>query len=136
MGTAAYRQPRLLALVFAGGVVGTLARALLESAFPAGPGAFPWTTFGINIGGAFCLGLLLTVLARMGPDGGWRQAVRLGLGTGLLGGFTTYSLLAIETMLRLPLVGLAHAVVSVVLGVVAAGLGVRAARLVVREPRR
>ncbi|WP_425307633.1 CrcB family protein [Ammonicoccus fulvus] len=135
MGTAASRQPRLLALVFAGGAVGTLARALLESAFPVGPGAFPWTTFGINIGGAFSLGLLLTVLARLGPDGGWRQAVRLGLGTGLLGGFTTYSLLAVETLQRLPLVGLGYAIASVVLGVAAAGLGVRAARLVVREPR-
>lgn len=135
MEKAAYRQPRLLALVFTGGAVGTLARALLESAFGAGPEAFPWATFAINVSGAFCLGLVLTILARLGPDEGRRRDLRLTLGTGLLGGFTTYSLLAVQTLQRLPLLGLIYGLASVVLGVAAAGIGVRAARLVVREPR-
>lgn len=85
--------------------------------------------------GAFCLGLVLTILARLGPDEGRRRDLRLTLGTGLLGGFTTYSLLAVQTLQRLPLLGLIYGLASVVLGVAAAGIGVRAARLVVREPR-
>ncbi len=54
------------------------------------------TTFAINAAGAFLLGLLLEGLARTGPDTGWRQRVRLGLGTGVLGSFTTYSTLAVD----------------------------------------
>lgn len=133
--TPAHRRPGLLGLVFAGGALGTLARALLESVFPAGTGAVPWATFAINVAGAFCLGLLLTVLGRLGPDDGWRRAARLGLGTGLLGGFTTYSTLAVETVHRWPALGSAYAVLSVVLGVGAAAAGLACARVLVRRAR-
>ena len=47
--------------------------------------------------GAFLLGILLELLSRRGPDHGRRRALRLFLGTGLLGGFTTYSALANDT---------------------------------------
>lgn len=54
------------------------------------------TTFAINVMGAFLLGVLLEGLTRVGPDTGWRQRVRLGVGTGVLGSFTTYSTLAVD----------------------------------------
>jgi CrcB protein len=118
---------RLLAvagLVAAGGVVGTTARALLERAFAPEPGAWPWTTFGINVVGSFVLGVLLQRLLLSGPDRGWRRGVRLGCGTGVLGGFTTYSTFAVEVE-RLAsgghvALGAAYALGSVVLGVAAA----------------
>lgn len=59
------------------------------------------TTFAINIVGAFLLGLLLEGLARLGPDIRRRQRVRLLVGTGMLGSFTTYSTLAVDTDLFL-----------------------------------
>lgn len=129
MGELSRRTPllALAGLVAAGGAVGTTARALLEEAFAPVPGAWPWTTFWINVTGSFVLGVLLESLVRSGPDAGWRKGVRLGCGTGVLGGFTTYSTFAVEVE-RLASgghvgLGAAYALGSVALGVAAACLG-------------
>lgn len=124
------RSMRLLglaSLVALGGAVGTLVRWLLESAFAAQPGEWPWTTFWVNLGGSLLLGVLLEWLLHAGPDRGRRRAVRLGVGTGLIGGFTTYSTFVLETVSLAQdgraVLGIAYALVSIVLGVVAAGAG-------------
>lgn len=126
------RSPLLGVVIFVGGAVGTLVRSLLEQAAPARPGEVPWTTLVINVVGSLLLGMLLESLARTGPDEGSRRVARLGLGTGVLGGFTTYSTFAVEAVERLTLqslaVGLSYAVGSVVLGVTAAAAGYRLAR--------
>src|SRR5699024_11239433 len=57
----------------------------------------PVGTFLANISGAFLLGLLVESLSRRGADHGRRRDLRLLLGTGLLGGYTTYSALANDT---------------------------------------
>jgi CrcB protein len=117
----------LTGLVALGGAVGTLVRWLLESASAARPGEWPWATFWINLGGSLILGVLLEWLLHAGPDRGRRRAVRLGVGTGLIGGFTTYSTFVLETVGLAQdgrvVVGVAYALVSIVLGVVAAGAG-------------
>ena len=116
-------------VVFAGGVLGTAVRAALESALPAQPGGWPWTTFAINVSGSFLLGLLLETLSRRGPDAGLRRYLRLGLGTGVMGGYTTYSTFAVEAVRLLGLgggavfVGLGYALGSVLLGLAAAFAG-------------
>lgn len=124
------------AVVFVGGALGTAIRAGLEAALPAQPGGWPWPTFGINLSGAFVLGLLLELLSRRGPDEGTRRLLRLGFGTGLLGGYTTYSSFAVETV-RLVLAGevaggLGYAVASVALGMAAAVAGMLAAGRMIR----
>lgn len=118
----------LAGLVAAGGAIGTTARALLEAAFPPAPGGWPWTTFWINIAGSLALGMLLGSLQRSGADSGWRRAVRVGCGTGVIGGFTTYSTFVIEVE-QLAAAGrfgpaAAYAVLSAVLGVAAACAGI------------
>ncbi|MBB1196912.1 fluoride efflux transporter FluC [Curtobacterium flaccumfaciens] len=117
---------RLVALVALGGAIGTTVRALLAAAFPAHDG-ISWAILAINVVGAFCLGFLLDALARRGPDIGRRRAVRLFVGTGVLGGFTTYSTLADDTAQLLDLgrwtAGTGYALLSVVLGLVAVVLG-------------
>lgn len=130
MGEVRRRTPllALAGLVALGGAVGTTARALLEQAFAPVPGSWPWTTFWINLAGSFVLGALLETLLRSGPDAGWRRGVRLGCGTGVLGGFTTYSTFAVEVE-RLAsgghaALGAAYALGSVVLGVAAAVVGI------------
>ena len=117
-------------LIGIGGGCGTLARWGLETGFPVGAQLLPWTTIGINALGAGVLGALLAWLTHSGPDQGWRRRVRLTAGTGVIGGFTTYSAFSIETVafLRLGewLPGIAYAILTLVVGLLAAGLGDRA----------
>lgn len=139
----AHRLPGLLALIFVGGALGTGIRASLEDAAPADPSGVPWATLTINVIGSLLLGLLLETLARTGADAGRRRAARLTLGTGVLGGFTTYSTFAVETVQRLghgaAVVGVAYAVGSIVLGAAAAAAGIAGGRRIGRragpEPR-
>ncbi|MGN6445565.1 fluoride efflux transporter FluC [Amnibacterium sp.] len=86
-------RPAAMAVVAAGGAAGTAARVLCSLAVPDVAG-IPVSVLGINVVGALLLGLLLEALARSGPDRGLRQRLRLLLGTGFCGGFTTYSSLA------------------------------------------
>ena len=88
-------KPISVAVVGLGGAVGTGLRAAVTRAGSAHL-ATPYVTLVINLVGAFLLGVLLESLARRGPDRGRRQRLRLLLGTGVLGGFTTYSSLAVD----------------------------------------
>ncbi|WP_009885157.1 fluoride efflux transporter FluC [Brevibacterium aurantiacum] len=85
-----------LGLALIGGTFGTAAREAITLALPSADG-IPWAIFAVNILGAFLLGLLLDALARMGPDEGRRRRLRILVGTGFMGGFTTYSALAADT---------------------------------------
>ncbi|MET4782509.1 CrcB family protein [Glaciihabitans sp. UYNi722] len=89
---------RYLGLVAVGGMIGTAVREALSLVIPSIAG-IPVATFAINIVGAFALGALLETLARRGPDEGRRRKIRLLVGTGVLGGFTTYSSLATDSIL-------------------------------------
>jgi fluoride exporter len=81
----------LLLAVALGGAVGGLLRWALGEMVPPSDG-FPWTTFGINVTGAFLLALLPAVAAVRA-----RRALAVALGPGVLGGFTTFSAYAEET---------------------------------------
>lgn len=129
------------ALVAVGGALGTLLRAALEAAHPAAQGAFPWTTLLINVVGAFLLGALQESLTLSGPDAGWRKAVRIGVGTGVIGGFTTYSTFILEGDRLLSgsgthvATGIVYVLGSVVAGLLSALLGMHSAGVVVGNPR-
>ena len=115
-----------VAVVGVGGVVGTALRYQLGVWFPQAVDGWPVTTFLINTTGALLLGLLLEALVRLGPESPWRRWIRLGLGTGMLGSFTTYSTLAVDADLLLR----AHqwwAAASYLVGTVLAGLAAAAA---------
>jgi fluoride exporter len=85
-----------IGLVAVGGAIGTGLRYLITTLVPKWAGV-PVATLGINVAGAFLLGALLELLADHTLDTGWSRRIRLGVGTGGLGGFTTYSALATET---------------------------------------
>ena len=85
-----------LALVMIGGAVGSGLRYATGLALPPTQGTFPWSTFTVNIIGSFILGLLVgTSLTSTSVS----RPMMLLLGTGLCGGFTTYSAFAVETAL-------------------------------------
>ena len=120
-------RPGPLLVVAAGGSVGTAGRYAVALALPP-VAALPIATIAVNLAGAFLLGVLLESLARRGPDEGRRRTLRLLLGTGVLGGFTTYSAFSLDTvsLLETGRVGEAAlvAAITLVLGTGAAVLGI------------
>lgn len=78
-----------LAWIALGGASGTLARYLLATGLLRWQGAeFAWGTLAVNVLGSF----LMALLVQIGLHTEWlSNTARLALGTGLLGGFTTYS---------------------------------------------
>lgn len=80
-------------MVALGGAIGAVARFGIGAGWPAGAGSFPWATFTINIAGCALIGVLMVLIAEVLPA---RRLLRPFAGTGVLGGFTTFSSYAVE----------------------------------------
>jgi CrcB protein len=122
---------REVAAVFAGGALGTLARAALAEGFPHSATAWPWPTFAVNIVAAFLLGYFVTRLQERLPLSSYRRPL---LGTGLCGGLSTFSTMQLEIvrMLDAHAWGLAvgYAAASIVAGYAAIQLSTAVVRRV------
>lgn len=81
--------------VFVMGGFGALARHALQVLMPTHSGQFPWATFVTNTLGCALTGLLCTMLAMRE---GTSPLLRLAVMTGFLGGFTTFSAFAWESL--------------------------------------
>ncbi len=77
--------------VMAGGAIGAGLRYLTGLALPVRSG-WPWGTLAVNLLGGFAMGLLAASLLK----GGVSETVRLFMGVGILGGFTTFSAFSLE----------------------------------------
>jgi len=86
---------REIAAIFAGGALGTLARAGLAEAFPHSATQWPWPTFAVNVVAAFLLGYFVTRLQERLPLSSYRRPL---LGTGLCGGLSTFSTMQVEIL--------------------------------------
>jgi fluoride exporter len=106
---------RRLAAIYAGGVLGALARVRLAEAVPHGPGDWPWATFAVNMGGALLLGYFFARLRDHPED----SLVHPFLTTGICGTLTTFSTMQLELfqMVDGGHLGLAAAYVSATLAV-------------------
>lgn len=114
---------RRILLVALGGTIGTAARLGLGLLLPDA-GGIPVAVLVANVVGALLIGILA---ARLPAS----TDLRLLLGTGVLGGFTTYSAFmtgAVALWTDAPLLAVAYAVGSLVLGLAAAALGLRLGR--------
>jgi CrcB protein len=116
-----------------GGAAGSLARwgvdRLIERRSVA---VFPWSTFTINVSGCLVIGAVVAALVDRHHTPLW---LRTGLVIGLLGGYTTFSTFAQETLDLLKgdalevATGVAYAGASVVAGVLAVVVGVAIGRM-------
>jgi CrcB protein len=111
---------RYIGAVWLGGSLGTVARYVISTEASLHWGPFPLATFVTNLSGAFLLGALLALLGRAGRATGRVRLVQLFVGTGFLGGFTTYSALANDAV-RLWQAGLVAQAVGYALGTVLLG---------------
>lgn len=115
-----------------GGAVGAACRYHLGrlANHLVGPG-FPWGTLAANLGGGLLMGVLAGVLAR-GIDN--QEPLRLLLGVGVLGGFTTFSAFSLETFGMVQRgeigVGIGYALASVIGSVLALYAGLLIVRSV------
>jgi CrcB protein len=115
-------------LIFAGGGAGAVLRWLLGRAMLGWLGAgFPWGTLACNVIGGAAMGVLAGLLLRLPAE-----PLRLLLGVGVLGGFTTFSAFSLEVVLMIERGDLAlaggYALLSVVASVAALAIGLAAAR--------
>lgn len=84
----------VVAAVAVGGALGSAARYGVGLVWPTASGHFPWATLAINVTGSALLGVLMGIIARrIAPH----RLIRPFLGTGVLGGYTTFSTYAVET---------------------------------------
>ncbi len=82
--------------IFVGGALGTVARYLLEAHHPIAAAAFPWVTLLVNLTGSFAIGLLVPLTEHVSHR---LPALRPLVMVGFLGGWTTYSTLAVDATL-------------------------------------
>jgi CrcB protein len=82
--------------VAVGGAVGAAGRYGLDRLIERRSFAvFPWSTFTINVSGCFLIGLVIAALVDRHEAPAW---VRAGLVVGVLGGYTTFSTFAQESL--------------------------------------
>ncbi|MBP2582261.1 CrcB protein [Streptomyces sp. PvR006] len=127
----------VVGVVAAGGALGASARYGAGLVWPTPEGAFPWTTFTVNVIGCALLGALMVLLTERPTE--WSTApphplLRPFLGTGFCGGFTTFSTYGLETERLLsagdPTRGLLYLGGTLVTALAAVWAGVAGARAV------
>ncbi|MFE7311655.1 CrcB family protein [Streptomyces sp. NPDC057555] len=86
----------VIGAVSVGGALGAAARYGASLTWPTAPGAFPWTTVGINVLGCAVIGVFMVVITDAWSA---HRLVRPFFGTGVLGGFTTFSTYVVDIQL-------------------------------------
>ncbi|MFF4759240.1 fluoride efflux transporter CrcB [Streptomyces sp. NPDC001292] len=86
-------QTPVVAVVALGGAFGATARYAVSQWLPAPAGGFPWAIFWINVFGCAVIGVFMVVITDVW---GAHRLVRPFFGTGVLGGFTTFSTYAVD----------------------------------------
>jgi len=126
-------QGVILVALGCGGVMGAVARYAVSLAIPTAVNHFPWSTFIINLSGSAVLGFLLILLIEQFPRG---RLVRPLVGSGVIGAYTTFSTLEVDTLLLFRghdiATGVLYLTSSLLGGLVAVWLGMNAARLFIR----
>jgi CrcB protein len=122
-------RPDIMATVFVGGCVGGLVRYLASTDWLPQSGLFPWSTFAVNIAGAFVLAVLVVVVTDVHHAPTYLRPL---IGTGFCGALTTFSAVVVsaDRLLAHHHAGMAAAYLgaTVFAGLAAAWLGMTVGR--------
>lgn len=137
VGTARPRawrsQAPVVAVVAAGGALGATARYALALWWPVQPGGFPWATFWTNVVGCAVIGVFMVIITEVSAA---HRLVRPFFGTGVLGGFTTFSTYAVDIRKLVddghPRTGLAYLAAALIAALTAVWLASAATRRVLK----
>jgi CrcB protein len=130
-------QVPVVAVVALGGALGATARYALTLWWPTQPGGFPWATFVTNVVGCAVIGVFMVIITDIWAA---HRLVRPFFGTGVLGGYTTFSTYAVDIQKLAdsghPATGLAYLAATPVAALAAVWLASVAARRVLtwRQP--
>lgn len=115
--------------VMVGGAVGAALRFQLGRMIPVSAGGWPWPTFAVNVLGGLAMGVLAAWTLRLGQG---TEPMRLLLGVGLLGGFTTFSAFSLEMAMMVErgqmMLAVSYALASVLLALIALFAGLSLGR--------
>jgi fluoride exporter len=118
-------------LVMSGGALGAVMRYGISRALPVAAGGWPWATLVANVLGGLAMGVLAAWVLR-GDNSA--ESLRLFVGVGVLGGFTTFSAFSLEMMQMVERgqagLAAAYAVASVLLALGALFAGMTAAKAI------
>ncbi|WP_181775515.1 fluoride efflux transporter CrcB [Amycolatopsis pittospori] len=121
----------VLAAIGAGGALGSLARYGLSVALPHSRGQFAFSTFAANVSGCLLIGVLMALLTAAADP---HRLLRPFLGVGILGGYTTFSTYATDTLDLVttgrPFTGLSYALGTVACALLATFVGHEVTRAV------
>ncbi|MEU3346828.1 fluoride efflux transporter CrcB [Streptomyces sp. NPDC006700] len=92
-GRAWRAQTPVVAMVALGGGLGATARYAVSLRLPTPAGGFPWAIFWVNAFGCAVMGVFMVVITDVWAA---HRLVRPFFGTGVLGGFTTFSTYAVD----------------------------------------
>lgn len=126
-------QTPVVAVVALGGALGATARYAASLWWPAQPGGFPWATLWTNVVGCAVIGVFMVVITDVWAA---HRLVRPFFGTGVLGGFTTFSTYAVDIQKLVdsghPRTGLAYLFTTLLAALTAVWLAVVATRRVLK----
>jgi CrcB protein len=126
-------QAPIVAVVAVGGALGATARYAASLWWPAPPGGFPWATFWTNVVGCAVIGVFMVVITDVWAA---HRLVRPFFGTGVLGGFTTFSTYAVDIQKLVdsghPRTGLAYLAATLIAALTAVWLAAAATRRVLK----
>lgn len=86
-------EATMLATIAVGGATGAGARYLIGEGWPTPAGDFPVSTLAINVLGCALIGVLMVLITEVWSR---QRLIRPFLGTGVLGGFTTFSTYTVD----------------------------------------
>ncbi len=119
-----------------GGAAGAVIRAALTGIDPSRGDMWPWATLLVNLSGSLAIGVLMVVLLERYPSS---TLPRLFLGTGFLGGYTTFSAVSHDAVAlgisRSSALAAAYVTATVLGAVLACLVGVAAAQAAMRRAR-